>query len=250
MTNEVRNFLDVQPSATNRGGGLFYENRAREKGFSIIVGIDEAGRGPLAGPVVASAVCLKDEKFICKIADSKKLSARQREHAFEEIFSKADVGIGIVGEKTIDAINILNATFEAMSLAVSDLVKKFTGFQTEGDPLKARICLLIDGNRFKSNLPYAYETIIRGDDASLSIACASIIAKVTRDRMLADYDKIYPQYGFLKHKGYPTLAHKKAIAQHGLSPIHRKSFHHPSSPPPKCGGATPDSAGQVLKTGQ
>jgi ribonuclease HII len=198
---------------------LVHEQKAREEGFDLLVGIDEAGRGPLAGPVVAAAVCINEHHFSCRIDDSKKLTEKNRQDAFDEIVANCDFGVGIISEEQIDKHNILQATFMAMKAAILDLA-----MQVQLKPDK--VCLLIDGNQFTSDLPYAHRTIVGGDAQSLSIACASIIAKVTRDRLLVEYDKIFPQYGFAKHKGYPTKEHKKAIALHGLSPIHRRSFRH------------------------
>ncbi len=203
-----------------------YENKAAKDGFEIVIGVDEAGRGPLAGPVVASAVCLHRRKFLNKIADSKSISQIQREKAFHEIFKNAEVGIGIVNESAIDSINILNATYHAMTLAVNDLIRRLSKSKSLNNDFAKKVCLLIDGNSFKTDLPYSYKTIVKGDSSCLSIACASIIAKVTRDRILSSYDKIFPEYGFKRHKGYPTKAHRTAIAKHGLSIIHRKTFRH------------------------
>ena len=210
----------IQNSSQER---LIFERQAESKGFEIIVGVDEAGRGPLAGPVVAAAVALRDVQFFSKIGDSKTLTPRQREVAFLEIFTKAFVGVGIVNEGVIDSINILEATFLAMSYAVRNLVRKLPSGYSK---LKSsgKIFLLIDGNRFKTDLPYRYQTIVGGDGLSLSVGCASIIAKVTRDRILNIYDQVFPDYGFQKHKGYPTQHHREAIKKHGLSPIHRRSF--------------------------
>lgn len=201
---------------------LSFERQAKTHGFSIIIGIDEAGRGPLAGPVVASAVLLKNPRFKAVIRDSKKMTKAQRERAFDEIFKKAHVGIGLVDAKMIDRINILEATFLAMTEAVNDLLEKIPKLKSK--KFTGQVYLLIDGNRFKSTLPFAYKTIIKGDSLSLSIACASVVAKVTRDRLMDNYGVQYPQYGFAQHKGYPTLAHKRKIAEYGFSPIHRKTF--------------------------
>lgn len=203
-----------------------FEQEMKAEGFGLIIGVDEAGRGPLAGPVVAAAVALKDDQFQSKIGDSKELSARQREQAFDEIYEKAFVGVGIVSESVIDRSNILDATFLAMSNAVENVVAQFSSSVTGSDGCDRNICLLIDGNMFRSDLPYEYRTIIQGDSYVLSIACASIVAKVTRDRILNVYDTIYPQYGFKRHKGYPTPQHKQAIRDHGLSLIHRRSYKH------------------------
>lgn len=205
---------------------LQFERDAQERGFRLIVGIDEAGRGPLAGPVVASAVALKSFQFQNKIADSKELTHQQRESAFPEIMAKAYVGVGIVSETVIDTHNILKATFFAMTRAVADMISRLPGDVSGRDDFEKDVLLLVDGNRFESPLPYLCRTIVAGDSLSLSIACASIVAKVTRDRILTEYDKVFPQYGFSRHKGYPTAEHRQAIKKHGLSPIHRKTFRH------------------------
>lgn len=204
---------------------LKYEKKARRNGFQIILGIDEAGRGPLAGPVVAAAVALKTYRFDCTICDSKKITAPQRTRSFLEIYEKADVGVGIINEKVIDDQNILKATFLAMSQAVANLMARLSPAVKDSPDWQDKVLLLVDGNRFETELPYAYETIIRGDDTSLSIASASIVAKVIRDRILMTYDRIFPEYGFRFHKGYPTDLHKKAIERFGPSPIQRKTFH-------------------------
>ena len=203
---------------------LYYETQAQNKGLRFIFGVDEVGRGPLAGPVVAAAVCLRQFDFKNPINDSKKMSARAREAAFYEIFEKAYVGIGIMSEKTIDIVNILNASHLAMDMAIGELIHQMPKEVPLDEKFKQEVMLLIDGNIFRTRLPYQYKTIIGGDSKSLSIACASIIAKVYRDRILGVYDKIFPQYGFAKHKGYPTKEHRLAIKEHGASIIHRKSF--------------------------
>ncbi len=189
-----------------------FELQYWNEGITYVAGVDEAGRGPLAGPVVASAVMFDSRVRIQGIDDSKKLTAQKREALFPEIYEKAiSVGIGIVTPVEIDEINILQATFKAMNLAISTLTPQ---------PQH----LLIDGNRFKDN-GISFQTIIKGDGKSISIAAASVIAKVTRDRLMYEFDKEYPQYGFAKHKGYGTRQHVEAIRQFGLSEIHRKSFH-------------------------
>lgn len=189
---------------------LQYEVQAEESGFKIIAGIDEAGRGPLAGPVVASAVILKRTDFIERIDDSKKLSPAQRLRAYYEILNKAVIGTGIISNEIIDEINIYKATLMAMEEAVLNL-------KVSPD------YILIDGN-MKPKVACHSLSIIKGDSKSLSIASASIIAKVTRDNIMMEYDKSYPEYGFARHKGYPTKEHVKRIKEYGLSPIHRKSF--------------------------
>jgi ribonuclease HII len=189
---------------------LRHEKRLSRSGYRFIAGVDEAGRGPLAGPVVAGAVILNGCRFREKIDDSKKLSAKLRERAYKEIVEKAAVGVGIVGEKEIDEINIHRATMRAMELAVLNL------------PVPPDF-VIVDGNmRFNAACPV--KAIVRGDSQSLSIAAASIVAKVTRDAIMLKLHLRYPQYGFDRHKGYGTKAHKKAIRTAGLSPIHRLSF--------------------------
>lgn len=188
-----------------------FEKKVFAKGFTNIAGLDEAGRGPLAGPVVSAAVILPASFPVSGINDSKKLTPKKRAFLFEAINEHAvAVGVGIVGPSQIDRINILEASRFSMALAVENLF-------LEPD------YLLIDGNfTIASDLPQ--ESIPKGDTLSISIAAASIIAKVTRDRMMEKYHQKYPQFGFAKHKGYPTKAHKAAIREHGCCPIHRKSF--------------------------
>ena len=194
------------------------------------VGVDEAGRGPLCGPVVASAVCYKDQTFVAPseqekeftlIRDSKKLSEKQRERAFDFIQEHFFVGIGIVHAETIDRVNILQATFLAMKAAVSDLERIM---HRSSDSAHRNLYLLIDGNQEIPNSSYKQEAIISGDSAVKSIAAASIIAKVTRDRMMLEYDRQYPQYGLARHKGYGTKEHMDALRKYGPTPIHRMSF--------------------------
>jgi len=200
-----------------------FEDRALIEGRRCIIGVDEAGRAPLAGPVVAAAVWLKDRNFSVSIRDSKKMTARQRETALLEIQQRAYVGIGIISETVIDEHNILRATFMAMTNAVNDLlagVRRDPTLKIADRDIK----LLIDGPYFKSDLSYAFEPIIQGDDRSFSIACASVVAKVTRDRILRAYDRVFPGYGFERHKGYPTAFHLETLARLGPSLIHRKTF--------------------------
>jgi ribonuclease HII len=190
---------------------LVHEMRLWERGLTSIAGIDEAGRGPLAGPVVASAVVFPQGFFHAGVDDSKKLSPARREELYHVIRENAlALGIGIVDHLTIDRVNILNATFQAMHEAVRAL---------PGNPE----FLLVDGNRFRGGeIPFA--VIVHGDAQSISIAAASIIAKVTRDRIMEQYDREYPGYGFARHKGYGTPQHRDAITRLGLCPIHRRSF--------------------------
>jgi len=188
-----------------------FEKEARQNGFQLTAGIDEAGRGPLAGPVVSAAVILPASFSLEGVDDSKRLTPKKRAALFGQIYGKAvSVGVGVVGPRRIDEINILQASLQSMAMAVACL-----------DPKPG--CLLIDGIfKIDSDLPQT--PITKGDSRSVSIAAASIIAKVTRDNMMAQYHKKYPEYGFAKHKGYPTKAHKAAISAYGCTPIHRRSF--------------------------
>jgi ribonuclease HII len=196
-----------------------FDHKAKADGFRFLFGVDEAGRGPLAGPVVSAAVCLRDTAFICRIDDSKKLSPAQRRKAFDEIFERAWVGIGCMNEKIIDDVNILRATHLAMTAAVKDLASHLP------DRLEnSTVRVLIDGNSYAGTIPFRVQTVIQGDARSLSIACASIVAKVYRDRLMEKFDRIYPGYDFAIHKGYPTEAHRNAVKRLGHSPIHRKTF--------------------------
>ncbi|MBU4345973.1 MAG: ribonuclease HII [Candidatus Omnitrophica bacterium] len=201
--------------------GLYYENKFKKRGYNLIIGVDEAGRGPLAGPVVAAAVTLKDPHFENRIDDSKILTSQQREDAFPEIIDKSFFGIGIVDEKMIDRLNIFVATRIAMEEAVKGVINKLKHRQRQ----RADMHILIDGN-VKINIDRSFTNIIRGDSRCRSIACASILAKVTRDRIMISYDKIYPKYGFGQHKGYPTKAHRAALKKFGPSIIHRMTFNH------------------------
>jgi len=196
---------------------LYYERKLKKKGYDLVIGVDEAGRGPLAGPVVAAAVALKTITFRNRIDDSKKLTASQREKAFSEIIQKSVFGVGVISEKIIDNLNILVATRRAMEAAVLALADKLK------DTHRKRIHVIIDGN-VGLDISFPFTTIIKGDAKSKTIACASIVAKVIRDRIMSLYDKMYPQYGFLQHKGYPTKQHRLLIKKFGPSIIHRKSF--------------------------
>jgi ribonuclease HII len=188
-----------------------FENEARKSGYSLIAGIDEAGRGPLAGPVVSAAVVLPENFSIGDVDDSKKLTPKKRADLFPRIQEAAlAVGVGIVGAETIDRINILQAALLSMAMAVENLA-----IQPD--------FLLIDGP-FPIPLDLPQNALPKGDSLSITIAAASIIAKVTRDRMMVNFDRTYPEYGFAKHKGYPTRTHREAILRFGCSPIHRKTF--------------------------
>lgn len=186
-----------------------YEREYSDRQY--ICGIDEAGRGPLCGPVVAGAVILPKNCDILYINDSKKLSEKMRDVLYDEITSGAIAwGVGIVSPERIDEINILQATYEAMKIAI--------------DNLKVTPDILLNDAVIIPGIDIEQVKIIKGDAKSQSIAAASIIAKVTRDRMMAEYDKMYPGYGFAQHKGYGTKAHVEALKEYGPSPIHRKSF--------------------------
>lgn len=188
-----------------------YEQRAREQGYQAVCGIDEAGRGPLAGPVVAAAVILPYTITIDGLDDSKKLTEKKREALFDVIREKAIAyGIAAVDEKTIDEVNILNATFLAMEHAVESLSV-------------AADFAFVDGNRSKG-LKIPFECVVGGDAKVPSIAAASILAKVTRDRFMKEIAAQYPEYGFEKHKAYGTRAHYEALDQFGPCPIHRMTF--------------------------
>ncbi len=192
----------------------YFERKYWQRNILLVAGVDEAGRGPLAGPVVAAAVIFKPDVCIPFVDDSKKLSEHRRNSLYHAIFQQAiAVGIGTVSHEVIDRINILQASMLAMHKAIEQLK-----VQPEQ--------LLVDGNFFRhENIPV--ENVVKGDALSHSIAAASIIAKVTRDELMKEYDRVFPQYGFAKHKGYGTREHVAAIYRYGLSEIHRRSFHVP-----------------------
>ena len=190
---------------------LAYESSLYQLGYQFIAGVDEAGRGALAGPVVASAVILPKNKLIPRLTDSKQLTELQRERFYAELQLQAiAIGVGTISNEDIDRANILIATLKAMSGAISDL-------STKPD------YILIDGNKAPV-LSIPNRAIPKGDSRSISIAAASVVAKVTRDRLMCEFHEIYPQYRFNKHKGYPTRQHRAAIAQFGPCVIHRRSF--------------------------
>lgn len=188
--------------------------RAYEEEYGIygnICGIDEAGRGPFAGPVAAGAVILPKDVDILYLNDSKKLSEKKREQLYDEIMEKAvAVGIGIIGSERIDEINILQATYEAMRIAVGNL--------------KVRPDILLNDAVTIPGMDIRQVPIIKGDAKSVSIAAASIVAKVTRDRLMVKYEEEYPGYGFARHKGYGTAEHRESIKRLGACPIHRRTF--------------------------
>ena len=201
----------LQKTAEEKERLLAMERGLREKGFVHIAGIDEAGRGPLAGPVVAAAVVFPTQMYVSGVKDSKRISARRRERLYDVILKEAlSVGIGVVDEKEIDRINILKATHKAMSKAIEKLSIR-------------PHCVLVDGMELPECSCHQ-KAVIDGDARCFSIAAASIIAKVTRDRIMIDYDRQFPQYGFAQHKGYATAGHRAALEKFGPSNIHRTSF--------------------------
>ena len=189
-----------------------FQNEALQQGYVRVVGVDEAGRGPLAGPVVAAAVHIPLDLIIEGISDSKALSEKKRAALYATLMEHKDVlvGVGVVNQDRIDEVNILNATFEAMNIAIS---------QIQGVDYA-----LIDGNRIPKECPVPAKAIVKGDSKSPLIGAASIIAKYTRDQITLEYAEKWPEYGFASHKGYPTKAHLEAVKEHGVLPIHRKTF--------------------------
>ena len=188
------------------------ENELRKKGFNKICGIDEAGRGPLAGPVVIASVIMPADSMIEGVNDSKKVSEKKREILYDKIIEQAiRYGVAIIGQDEIDEINILNATKKGLTISLQELTVRPD-------------LILVDALEHIDTLGIPYESIIKGDAKCYSISCASIIAKVTRDRIMREWDKVYPEYNFAQHKGYGTAKHIEAIKQYGLCPIHRRSF--------------------------
>lgn len=213
------------------------EKKLIAAGFDLIIGIDEAGRGPLAGPVIAAAVVAKEsavfsanpaEGVFSLIRDSKKLSAPQREKALLFIQENFYVGIGLCDHQTIDRMNILEATFLAMKKAVTDLIHKIDqetrNKEQVGERNELRCVVLVDGNKAIPNFSYEQKVIVGGDKTVKSISAASIVAKVTRDQLMMAWHEKYSEYGFDQHKGYGTKLHMDKLQQCGPSPIHRKSF--------------------------
>jgi ribonuclease HII len=218
------------------------EKKMLGQGFDFVIGIDEAGRGPLAGPVVACAAVFKNHEFgitnhekdFDLVRDSKKLSAKQREKVFDFILENFHVGVGICDHETIDRINILEASFLAMKKAVNDLLRKSKSqipnpnFQinpkSQISISQKKLIILVDGNKKIPNFSIEQLAVVGGDKSVKSISAASIIAKVTRDRIMMELHEKYPQYGFDKHKGYGTKFHMEKIFEFGPCEIHRKSF--------------------------
>ena len=188
------------------------EEKLYEKGSNIICGIDEAGRGPLAGPVVVASVILPKDSMIEGVNDSKKISEKRREKIYEQIIQEAiSYGVGIIDQKEIDDINILNATKKGLTKSLQELIVRPD-------------IILVDALTNIDTLGIPYQSIMKGDAKSYSIAAASIIAKVTRDRIMRQWDEVYPVYGFAGHKGYGTAKHIQAIKENGICMLHRKSF--------------------------
>lgn len=216
------------------------EKKMLEKGFDFVIGIDEAGRGPLAGPVVACATTVRNSQFLISnfqqnpndpmnkllglVRDSKKLSAKQREKVFDFISENFHVGVGICDHETVDRMNILEASFLAMKKAVSELFREISKKQETIIKQNMKFIILVDGNKKIPNFSVEQLAVIGGDKIVKSISAASIIAKVTRDRIMLEMHGKYPQYGFDKHKGYGTKFHMEKIFEHGPSEIHRQSF--------------------------
>lgn len=198
------------------------EEELYAQGITSIAGIDEAGRGPLAGPVVVACVVMPKDSMIEGVNDSKKVAEKKREKLYEQIIEEAlGYGVGIISQEEIDRINILNATKEGLTTAIKEMEKNLKEKQRGFD--KPEI-ILVDALTKIDTDHIPYRSIIKGDAKSYSIAAASIIAKVTRDRIMREWAEVYPMYGFEKHKGYGTAAHIAAIKEYGLCPLHRRSF--------------------------
>lgn len=211
LVSQANKRIDKYKAEIQRMENLKFFERKYGDVFHVICGIDEAGRGPLAGPVVAGAVVFPADTDITGINDSKKLTEKKREELYDLIMEKAvSVGIGMASPQRIDEINILQATYEAMREAISKL--------------SVTPDLLLNDAVTIPELPMKQVAIVKGDAKSVSIGAASIIAKVTRDRLMYEYDKVMPEYGFAKHKGYGTKEHIEAIKKYGSSPIHRTTF--------------------------
>ena len=194
-----------------------------QKNIKYIAGIDEAGRGPLAGPVVVACCLMPKDSMIEGVNDSKKVSEKKREKLYELITQEAiSYGVGIISQKEIDEINILQATKKGLTIAIKEMEKKLAENPELG--VNKPDAILVDALTKIDTDGIPYKSIIHGDAISYSIACSSIIAKVTRDRIMRQWDEVYPEYGFAKHKGYGTVAHIKAIKEYGLCPLHRISF--------------------------
>ena len=198
------------------------ERKLYLQGITSIAGIDEAGRGPLAGPVVVACVIMPQDSMIEGVNDSKKVSEKKREKLYDVILEESIAfGVGIISQAEIDRINILNATKEGLTIAIKEMEKNL---QERKRTIQKPDIILVDALTKIDTDHIPYKSIIKGDAKSYSIAAASIIAKVTRDRIMRQWDEVYPMYGFAKHKGYGTAAHVQAIKEYGLCPLHRRSF--------------------------
>lgn len=193
-----------------------YENNLRDEGYKLICGADEAGRGPLAGPVSVGAVVMKPDSMLEWVNDSKKVTERRREILYDRIKEDSLAwSVQLISQQEIDELNILEATKKGLTLAVKDIIK-----QLEKKP----DIMIVDALREIDTCGIIYQSIIKGDANCYTISCASILAKVTRDRVMREWDELYPQYGFAKNKGYGTAQHISALKQYGPCPLHRKSF--------------------------
>ena len=189
-----------------------HEQELHQRGMKYVCGIDEAGRGPLAGPVVVASVIMPEDSFIEGVNDSKKISEKKRERIYEQIIEEAVAwSVAIIDQKEIDSLNILNATKKGVTTSIQELSQKPD-------------IILVDALEHINTLGIPYEPIVKGDAKMYSIAAASIIAKVTRDRIMREWDEIYPQYEFAQNKGYGTAKHISAIKEYGICPLHRHSF--------------------------
>ena len=198
------------------------EEELYAQGVTSIAGIDEAGRGPLAGPVVVACVVMPRDSMLEGVNDSKKVAEKKREKLYEQILQEAVAyGVGIVSQEEIDKINILNATKVGLTMAIKEMENNL---KEKGRGIEKPEIILVDALTKIDTDHIPYRSIIKGDAKSYSIAAASIIAKVTRDRIMRQWDEVYPMYGFAKHKGYGTAAHIAAIKEYGLCPLHRRSF--------------------------
>lgn len=193
-----------------------YEENLYSEGNKLICGVDEAGRGPLAGPVAVGAVVMKNDSMLEWVNDSKKVTEKRREILYDKIIEDSLAwSVQLISEKDIDELNILNATKKGVTLAIKDIMEQL---KTKPD------IIILDALREIDTFNIPYQSIIKGDATCYSISCASILAKVTRDRLMKQYDEEYPEYGFAKHKGYGTKMHIDAIKQYGPTEIHRKTF--------------------------
>ena len=193
-----------------------FESNLYNEGYNLICGVDEAGRGPLAGPVAIGAVVMKPESKLEWVNDSKKVTEKRREILYDRIIEDSLAwSVQLISQQEIDEMNILEATKKGLTLAIQDIINQLH---------KKPDIVIVDALREINTLGIEYQSIIRGDATCYSIACASIIAKVTRDRIMRELDLKYPEYGFAKHKGYGTASHIEAIKKYGLSDIHRRTF--------------------------